>query len=306
MLENVLTLWYYMLKYFIKVGKFMKKLLCIILSVVLVALTLCACTDKTDKEDKIDVDSLKAFTLGVPTGKEPAENIFCSLYTRIAKKGYRLEYVEFETAQEANDALAAGEIDASLISLKTDFDKFNEEHPETLLNLGAVCRYPYGIFLCNFEKFESITDEATIAIPETPEGVARALLLLEANGLIKVREGAGLTATIDDITENNRKFKFVLQDDKTLAANLKNYEADIAVMSSKISVEAGFALNYSACAIEDINSEAAKAYSLVLLINRDEITSEWYKAISPLFFSPLMYDTIDEYKSDKVVPAFNK
>ncbi|MBQ2813011.1 MAG: hypothetical protein IJE63_07115, partial [Clostridia bacterium] len=179
----------------------MKKLLCIILSVVLVALTLCACTDN---KDEIDVGSLDAFTLGVPTGKAPAQEIFDSLSTRIAKKGYRLEYVEFASAEEAHNALAAGEIDASLASLKAEFEKFNEENPETLLNLGSVCRYPYGLFLCNFEDIEDITDGATIAIPESREGVARALLLLEANGFIKVKEGAGLSATLDDVTENSR------------------------------------------------------------------------------------------------------
>ncbi len=281
----------------------MKKLLCIILSVVLVALTLCACTDK---KDEIDVESLDAFTLGVPTGKEPAEEIFNSLSTRIANKGYRLEYVEFASAEEAHKALAAGEIDASLASLKADFDKYNEEHPETLLNLGPVCRYPYGLFLCNFEKIEDITDGATIAIPESAEGVARALLLLEANGFIKVKDGAGLSATLDDISENSRNFKFVTQDDETLAANLSNYEADIAVMSSKLSVATGVSLNKSAFAIEEIDCEAAKEFSYVLLINRGEIASEWYKAIEPLFFSPLMFDKVDEYPSDIVVPSFSR
>lgn len=281
----------------------MKKLLCIILSVVLVALTLCACTDN---KDKIDVESLAAFRLGVPTGKEPAKEIFDSLETRINKKGYRLEYVEFASAEEAHAALAAGEIEASLASLKTDFGKFDEANPEVLLNLGPVCRYPYGLFLCNFEKPEDITDEATIAIPESAEGIARALLLLEANGFIKVKEGAGLSATLEDITENSRNFKFVTQDDEALAANLNNYEADIAVMSSKLSVATGVSLNKSAFAIEGIDSEAALAYSYVLLIKRDQIASEWYKALEPLFFSPLMFDKVDEYPSDIVVPSFER
>lgn len=281
----------------------MKKLLCIILSAVLIALTLCACTDN---KDKIDVESLAAFRLGVPTGKEPAKEIFDSLETRINKKGYRLEYVEFASAEEAHAALAAGEIDASLASLKTDFEKFDEENPETLLNLGLVCRYPYGLFLCNFEKPEDITDEATIAIPESAEGIARALLLLEANGFIKVKEGAGLSATLEDISENSRNFKFVTQDDEALAANLNNYEADIAVMSSKLSVATGVSLNKSAFAIEEIDCEAALAYSYVLLIKRDQIASEWYKAIEPLFFSPLMFDKVDEYPSDIVVPSFER
>ena len=281
----------------------MKKLLCIIISVVLVALTLCACTDN---KDEIDVDSLDTFTLGVPVGKEPAKEIFDSLETRINKKGYRLEYVEFDSAEAAHTALAAGEIDASLATLKNEFTKFNEANPEMLLNLGAVCRYPYGIFLCNFEKPEDITDGATIAIPESAEGIARALLLLEANGFIKVKAGAGLSATLDDIAENSRNFKFVTQDDEALAANLNNYEADIAVMSSKLSVATGVSLNKSAFAIEEISCEAALEYSYILLIKTSEVASDWYKAIEPLFFSPLMFDKVDEYPSDIVVPSFER
>lgn len=281
----------------------MKKLLCIILSVVLVALTLCACTDN---KDEIDVESLAAFRLGVPAGKAPAMEIFDSLATRIAKKGYRIEYIEFASAEEVHAALAAGEIDASLASLRSEFEEFNKENPETLLNLGPVCRYPYGLFLCNFEKAESITDGASIAIPESAEGIARALLLLEANGFIKLKEGAGLSATLDDITENSRNFKIVPQDDKALAANLSNYENDIAVMSSKLSVATGVSLNKSAFAIEEIDCEAALAFSYVLLIKRDQIASDWYKALEPLFFSPLMFDYVDEYPSDIVVPSFER
>ena len=281
----------------------MKKLLCIILSVVLVALTLCACTDN---KDEIDVESLAAFRLGVPAGKAPAMEIFDSLATRIAKKGYRIEYIEFASAEEVHAALAAGEIDASLASLRSEFEEFNKENPETLLNLGPVCRYPYGLFLCNFEKAENITDGASIAIPESAEGIARALLLLEANGFIKLKEGAGLSATLDDITENSRNFKIVPQDDKALAANLSNYENDIAVMSSKLSVATGVSLNKSAFAIEEIDCEAALAFSYVLLIKRDQIASDWYKALEPLFFSPLMFDYVDEYPSDIVVPSFER
>ena len=281
----------------------MKKLLCIILSVVLVALTLCACTDN---KDEIDVDSLAAFRLGVPAGKAPAMEIFDSLATRIAKKGYRIEYIEFASAEEVHAALAAGEIDASLASLRSEFEEFNKENPETLLNLGSVCRYPYGLFLCNFEKAENITDGASIAIPESAEGIARALLLLEANGFIKLKEGVGLSATLDDITENSRNFKIVPQDDKALAANLSNYENDIAVMSSKLSVATGVSLNKSAFAIEEIDCEAALAFSYVLLIKRDQIASDWYKALEPLFFSPLMFDYVDEYPSDIVVPSFER
>ena len=280
----------------------MKKLLCIILSVVLVALTLCACTDK---KDEIDADSLGVIKVGVPVGKEPSFSVFDTMYSRMANKGYRLEYIEFESAAQANEALAKGEIDLSLITRKDEFKEYDKANPDTLLNLGPVYRYPYGIILCNFEEPEDITDGATIAIPQSAEGIARALLLLEANGFIKVKEGAGLSATLDDIAENSRNFKFVTQDDKALAANIDSYEADIAVMQSDLCIGAGHLLNRTARAIEELDSDAAKEYAHVLLINKSDISSDWYTAVSPLFFSALMFETVDNHSGDLIVPAFS-
>ncbi len=184
-------------------------------------------------------------------------------------------------------------------------DHLDQQIGGSELNLGAVCRYPYGIFLCNFEKPEDITDGATIAIPESAEGIARALLLLEANGFIKVKEGAGLSATLDDIAENSRNFKFVTQDDKALAANIDSYEADIAVMQSDLCIGAGHLLNRTARAIEELDSDAAKEYAHVLLINKSDISSDWYTAVSPLFFSALMFETVDNHSGDLIVPAFS-
>lgn len=280
----------------------MKKLLCIILSVALVALTLCACTDN---KDKIDVDSLSVLKVGVPVGKEPSFSIFDAMYSRLANKGYKVEYIEFESAQQANEALANKEIDLSLIAQKTEFEEYNNANPEVLLNLGAVYRFPYGIFLCNFEEVEDITDGATIALPEDAQGLARALLLLEANGFIKLKKDAGLEATLDDIEENSRNFKFTLQNNEALVANIGSPEADIAVMSSQLCIDAGYALNRTARAIEDIDCDAAREYACVLLINRSDISSDWYNTVSPLFFSALMYETAEVYPGDLIVPAFN-
>ena len=76
-------------------------------------------------------------------------------------------------------------------------------------------------------------------------------------------------------------------------------------MSSQLCVDAGHALNKTARAIEEIGCEAAKEYAYVLLINRDEIASDFYKATSPLYFSPLVYETVDIYSGDLIVPAFS-
>ncbi len=281
----------------------MKKLLCILLTVALAALTLCACTG-SDEPD-IDVDSLEALKVGVLKETQTSQDIFKALSSRIAKKGYRVEFVEFDTADEANAALAADKIDISLTTRKAEFQKFEKENPDVLLNLGPVYTFPYGIFLCNFEEFEDITDKAVIAVPQDSEGLARALMLLEANGLIKLKEDAGLDATLEDIAENSREFEFVLQNNDELAANLETYGVDIAVMSSQVCVGAGYALNRSARAIEETDSKATDAYSYILLINKNAISSEKYKTVSTLYFSPLMYETIDNYQGDVMVPSFD-
>lgn len=281
----------------------MKKLLCILTAAVL-AFTLCACGSNSN-EDEIDVSTLEALTVGVPAGKEPGSIIFGAMSSRIAKKGYRVEYVEYETAQDANEALAAGEIDISLITQKHEFDSFNETNPETLLNLGPAYYIPYGIFLCNFEEFEDIADKAVIAIPDTAEGQGRALLLLEANGFIKLKDGAGLDATLDDVTENSRDFEFVQASEDKLAESLDSFEYDITVMSAQACIDAGYSLDDKACAIEATDSEAAKKHSVVLLIKRDDISSEKYKTVEPLYFSALMYETIDLYSQDLITPSFS-
>lgn len=280
----------------------MKKLLSVFLAVCLTALTLCSCSVS---DNGIDVDSLEALKVAVPVGKEPAYSVISSLETRINNKGYRVEYIEYASAAQANAALAAGEADVSLICSKQEFDAYNAENPDVLLNLGAVYFIPYALFLLNFEEFETITDGATIALPDDETGLARALHLLEANGLIKLKEGSDLTVNLDGIAENSRNFEFVLQSEAELAENLTSYEADIAVMSARSCVDAGFALYHTARAIEDKSCLGAKTYSTLLLIAKESIGTQKHKTVSPLYFSPLMFDSVDSYKYDLIVPSFS-
>lgn len=282
----------------------MKKLFSIFLAVCITALMFCSCSGNEGTESKIDVDSLEPLKVAVPADSEISYNVFWALESRINNKGYRVEYIKYATAQEANAALASGQADVSLICSKQEFDSYNTANPETLLNLGAVYYVPYAVFLNNFEEFEDITDGATIAVPDDETGLARALLLLEANGFIKLKEGADLTVDLDGIAENSRNFKFILLPESKLAENITSHEADIAVMSAQSCIDAGFALDHVAKAIELKDSLAAKTFSVLLLIAKDSIGTEKHKTVSPLYFSPLMYETIDHYKDDLITPSF--
>ncbi len=282
----------------------MKKIFSLILAVCLLSVSLCAC--KSEEEKKIEeYNKLPALRVGVSVGKVPQEEVFGELSSRIAGKGYKIEYVEYKDAAQANAALAKDEIDVSLITEKQEFDKYEEENPDVLLNLGAVYYFPYGIFLCNFETKESIADGATVGIPEDAEGMGRALMLLEAEGYITLKEGAGLNAAIEDIEKNERGFKFVAESADTIAENLESGGKDIVVMSSKNAVDAGYSFNKTAVAAEAMDSEAARVHSTLLLIKRENISSEKYKAVSKLYFSPLMYDIVESYIGALIVPSFD-
>ncbi len=282
----------------------MKKFLSLILAVCLLAVSLCAC--KSEEEKRIDeYNKLPPIKFGVSVGKVPQEEVIGELSSRMAAKGYRIEYVEFKNAASANEALASGDIDISLICEKQEFDEYEKTNPDVLLNLGAVYYFPYGIFLCNFEKEENITDGATIGIPEDKEGMGRALMLLEAEGYITLKEGAGLDATLEDIEKNERGFKFVTESADTIAENIVSGGKDIVVMSSKNAVDAGYSFNKTAIGAEEMDCEGAKVHSTLLLIKRESISSEKYKAVSKLYFSPLMYDMIESYVGGLIIPSFN-
>lgn len=281
----------------------MKKLLAVLLAISL-CFALCACNGN-DKEDEIDVESLEALKIGISVGEDaPQREVFDTMYSRIAAKGYRLEFVEYASAKEANAALAAGEIDANLINQKWEFDEYNTANPDTLLNLGAVYYAPYGLYLCNFESMDDIADGAKIAVPDDAEGMARSLLLLESLGYIAVDDEAGLGATLEDIEENSRGFEFVAQGADKIAENIESGEADIVVMSADSAKAAGYYVNKKAVAVESYKDEAVKKYSTVLLINRADISSQKYKDVGVLYFSALMYETVYASTGSYIMPSF--
>lgn len=282
----------------------MKKLLAVLLAAVM-CFTFFACGDNNN-EDEIDVDSLDVLRIGVSEGEDaPQKTVFETMHSRFANKGYRLEFVAFESAEAASDALAAKEIDISLVSQKKDFQQYDAENPEVLLNLGAVYFTPYGLYLCNFESIDKIADGASVAVPSDDKGMARALLLLESLGFIKVDDEAGIEPALDDIEENSRDFEFVAQPADEIANNLETNEVDMFVMSAESAKAAGYAVNRYAVAIEGYTDAAVQQYSTLMLINKEDIASEKYKAVSPLYFSPMMYECLDDSIGSYVLPAFS-
>lgn len=287
-----------------KVESCMKKLLAFLLAVSM-CFVFCACGDNNN-EDEVDYESLDTFKVGVLSAEiDVQRETFDSMYSRIGAKGYRLEFVEFNSAEEASDALAAKEIDVSLCSQKHEFTEYEKENPDVLLNLGPLFYTPYALYLCSYEKPDAIEDGCKIAVPSDEEGMARALLLLENLGYIKVSDDAGINVTLDDIEENERGFVFSAVSPDKIADNIETCETDMVVMSAETARAGGYKVNFKSIGIENYLDVAVLDQHFLLLVNRSEISSEKYKAVSTFFFSPMMYDSIADSTGSYMLPAFS-
>ena len=159
-------------------------------------------------ESTAETSELAGTTLKVAASPTPHAEILNVAKDILAEQGIDLEVIEFTEYVQPNLVTESGEVDANYFQHKPYLDGFNVEQGTHLVSVGAVHYEPFGIYPGKSSDLENIADGATIAIPSDTTNEARALQLLAAQGLITVRDGAGLTATINDITENPHNIKF--------------------------------------------------------------------------------------------------
>ncbi len=268
----------------------MKRTVALILSVLMLALTLCACGTDENK-------NLEEVRLGLLDNKLPYDEIFYSIDLRLPEYGYKLVYKTFDSADKVNEALASGEVDFTCVTESGDFELNGNSE---LVNLGAAYYFPYALFLISCEEEEEIKDGASIAVPSDPEGMARALMLLDYNGYITLKEGAGLAATPDDIEKNDRGFKILpVEPDKVIGS-----DADMIITDSVRAIAAGYDLLVDSIFVEGKDSLAAEKYSTVILTTSANASGEKMKTVNDFLFTRRMFNAIDGCSDNIVVPAF--
>ena len=181
-------------------------------------------------------------------------------------------------------------------------DSFNEENGTHLVSVGAVHYEPFGIYPGKSDDLANIADGATIAVPNDTTNEARALQLLAAQGLITVRDGAGLTATVNDITDNPHN----LQIKEIEAAQLPRtvQDVDFAVINGNYAMEAGFSVGKDALATEDASSEAAQTYANVLVVKEGRENDPAIQALYAALTGDKVKDYINSTYDGAVVPIF--
>ena len=268
----------------------MKKTIAIILSLVL-ALALCACGAKADEK-----------TITVAASPTPHAEILKIAAEVLAKDGWTLEIKEYTDYVQPNNVVEDGEIDANYFQHVPYLDTFNADNGTHLVSVAMVHYEPFGIYAGTKSAIADLAAGDKIAIPNDGSNRARALLLLEAEGIIKLKDGVGMDATDLDIVENPLNVEIV-QMEAAQIANVRDSVA-LAVINGNYALQAGLNAGTDALAVEDAASISATTYANVLVVKEGNEQSEKIQALVKALLSQEVKDYINNTYSGAVVPIF--
>lgn len=267
----------------------MKKIIAVILALTL-ALSLAACGGKND--DK---------TIKVGATPAPHAEILEVIKDELAKDGWTLEIVEFNDYVQPNQALEDGELDANYFQHVLYMNQFNAEYGTHLVNAGGIHYEPFGIYAGKTASLAALADGAKIGVPNDATNEARALLLLEQEGLIKLKDGIGLDATKADIVENPHNYEIVEINAELLPATLP--DLDIAVINGNYAIDAGLKVS-EALAIEASDGAATEYYQNIIAVVSGNENSEKIQALLKALKSDAVKQYIEATYNGAVVPLF--
>ena len=227
-------------------------------------------------------------TLKVGASPTPHAAILEEIKPLLAKEGIDLKIIEFQDYVQPNLALAEGELDANFFQHEPYMKEFASENNIDIVSLGKVHIETFGLYSTNCKSIDELKDNSVIAIPNDPTNGGRALLLLEKNGLIKLKGDAGLLATENDIIENPKDLKFTPLEAAQLPRVLK--DVDGAVINGNYALEAGLVPAKDALIIEDKDSP----YANIIAIRKGEEKKEKYQKLLKALQSEKVKEFIEE------------
>lgn len=246
----------------------MKKTISLVLAVLCCLCCLgsfASCGDKKDEK-----------TVTVAASSTPHALILEQCKEEMAKKGYNLVIKVMDDYITPNTATEDGEVDANYFQHTPYLREFNEENKTHLVSILKVHYEPYGIYAGTVNSLDAIPEGAKIAVPNDPTNEARALLLLEANGILTLKEGAGLSATKNDIVSNPKNVQ-ILEMEAALIPGVRS-EVAVAVINGNYAMQNNLKVS-EALAVEDGSSEAAQTFANILVVKEGNENLDKIKAL---------------------------
>lgn len=268
-----------------------KKVFVAVLAGALAVASLTGCGGKKANDEKV---------IKVAASPTPHAEILEQAKPLLAAKGYDLQVTEFEDYVIPNEVVESGEFDANYFQHTPYLNSFNEEKGTHLANAGGIHYEPFGIYPGTKKALSEIADGDTIAVPNDTTNEARALLLLQDNGIIKLKDDAGLTATVNDIVENPHNITV-----KELeAAQVSRVVGEVAyvVLNGNYALGAGYVVSKDALAYETADSEAAKTYVNIIAVKSGNENNEKIKALVDVLKSDEIKNYINGKYEGAVIP----
>lgn len=241
-------------------------------------------------------------TIVVGASPSPHAEILAAAKDILAKDGYTLEVKEYTDYVQPNVALSAGDLDANYFQHQPYLDQYNQENKTDLVSAGLIHYEPFGIYAGKTKSLDALKDGASIGVPNDATNEARALLLLEAQGLIKLKDGVGINATKNDIEENKKNLNITEIEAAQLPRSLQ--DLDLAVINGNFAIEAGLSVKKDALATEDTQSVGAKTYGNIIAVRKGDESSAKIKALVAALQSDTIREFIDKKYDGAVVALF--
>ncbi len=260
-----------------------------------------AAESATEAQTEAEETEAAAETVKIKIGASitPHAEILNYAKDALKKEGIEIEVMEFTDYVLPNTALEEGSIDANYFQHLPYMEQFNVEKGTHLVSAGSIHYEPFGVFAGTKKELSEIADGDKIAVPNDTTNEARALLLLEANGLIKLKDGAGLTATKQDIVENPKNLEIVELESAQISRSLSSVA--YAVMNGNYAIQAGYAPT-DALAIEDEKSVGAQTYGNVIAVKEGTENEPWVKKLVEVLHSEDVKNWMTEKYQGAVVP----
>ena len=239
-------------------------------------------------------------TIKVAASATPHAEILEEAKPILEEEGWELDVTVFDDYVQPNLVVESGDFDANYFQHIPYLDNFNEEQGTHLVNAGGIHYEPFGIYPGTKEKLDDLEEGDTIAVPNDTTNEARALLLLQDNGVITLKDGAGLEATVKDIEENPKNIKI----EELEAAQVSRVKDEVAfvVLNGNYALQAGYSVSKDSIAHETSDSEAAKTYVNVIAVKEGNEDNEAVKALVDVLKSDEIKDYINETYDGAVVP----
>ena len=243
----------------------------------------------------LDIPQGNGETITVAASATPHAEILAAAKPILEEYGYKLEVTEFDDYVQPNLVVESGEFDANYFQHVPYLNSFNED----LVNAGGIHYEPFGIYPGTKSSLEEIAAGDSIAVPNDTTNEARALLLLQDNGLLKLKDGVGLTATVNDIVDNPYDIKFV----ELEAAQVARVVSEVAfvVLNGNYALEAGYSVGQDSIAYEASDSVAAKTYVNIIAVSEGNENEPKIEALVKVLRSEAIQKFIEETYDGAVV-----